>query len=132
MNACGNCTLCCKLMAVTELDKPARQWCAKADPTRGCTDYPARPASCAEYECVWLVSQRRPGGGLAPELRPDRSRVVLNVGLDGTGIVFHVDPSRPAAHQTGAAGELLESVIQQGQDVVIVVGDQRTEIPGRG
>jgi len=35
--ACGTCTLCCKVVAVTELAKAAGQWCLHCRPGRGCS-----------------------------------------------------------------------------------------------
>jgi hypothetical protein len=126
MNDCGTCTLCCKLMGVVELDKPACAWCRHVDRSRGCTIYESRPPSCADYECVWLVSQRLPAP-LPPELRPDRSRVMLNMSLDGSAVVAHVDPARPHAHTVGAAGRTLAKMRAGGQRVVIVIGERTEE-----
>lgn len=70
-NLCGNCTLCCKLTAVPELNKPAGSWCKHCKAGKGCTIYDDRPESCKNFRCVWLT------GGLPPELRPDKSRVIF-------------------------------------------------------
>lgn len=126
MNHCGTCTMCCKLMGVDELAKPACVWCDHADRSRGCTIYDARPKGCRDYECVWLVSQGLPSA-LGPELRPDRSRVMLNMSLDGTFVVAHVDPSRPHAHTVGAARRTLDAMRSNGLRVVIVLGDTISE-----
>ena len=44
--ACGNCSLCCKLLAIAELNKPIDTWCPHARPGRGgCSIYPDRPTN---------------------------------------------------------------------------------------
>ena len=113
-------------MGIDELEKPACEWCPHADPKAGCTIYDSRPKSCAEYECVWLVSQRLPSP-LAADMRPDRSRVMLNMSLDGSAVVAHVDPSRPNAYKVGAAGKTLAMMRAGGQRVIIITGSQTEE-----
>jgi hypothetical protein len=57
--ACGDCALCCKLLRIDELKKPAYQWCIHARPgTHGgaCSIYPDRPSACKGYACEWLVN----------------------------------------------------------------------------
>lgn len=76
MNACGSCTLCCTVIRVSELDKPAGTRCAHAG--RGCAIYEARPHGCQVFQCLWLASQGRPEA-LPAYLRPDRTGVVLEV-----------------------------------------------------
>ena len=53
--ACGDCTLCCKVMAIEELAKPAGQWCRHCKPGRGCLIYDSRPAECSAFDCLWLI-----------------------------------------------------------------------------
>lgn len=77
---CGDCTACCTVMGVDELDKAQWQPCAQMrdrnDDARrcgGCSVYSDRPASCAAFKCLWLA-----GLILAREDdRPDRSGLVL-------------------------------------------------------
>ncbi len=73
---CDGCTACCKIMKVRELDKPANVWCQHCRIGSGCGIYVERPESCRVYECLWLKTQRM-GRPIPPELRPDRSRVVI-------------------------------------------------------
>jgi len=124
-NGCGTCTLCCKLLAVDELEKPACSWCKLADPRAGCTAYATRPQSCRDFACVWLQSQARPEP-LPESMRPDRSRVVLDTMTDGSGLVAHVDPDRPDAHESGPVGRLLAHALGSGLRVVVATGGRRT------
>ncbi len=72
--ACGDCTACCSLMAIPELDKPHFAAC-KHLCKQGCSIYESRPDTCRDYTCLWRADivkgdERR---------RPD----IL-------GVVFHV------------------------------------------
>jgi hypothetical protein len=40
---CGDCTMCCKVLPIEELSKPAHQWCQHAKPGSGCAIYQSRP-----------------------------------------------------------------------------------------
>jgi hypothetical protein len=56
---CGTCSLCCKLLAIPELEKPVNEWCKHCKPGNGgCTIYnkPEKPAVCDAYKCGWLAS----------------------------------------------------------------------------
>jgi|SRR6185369_4431181 len=127
---CGSCTLCCKLMRIDELDKPAGSWCEHCNPRQGCGIYEQRPQGCRDFECVWLQSQLRRHGeaALPAEARPDRSRVVLNVAGDSSRLVFHVDPAAPEAHRRGVLGRLYDSEIRRGHAPVVVCGEWRSMI----
>lgn len=51
--ACGDCTACCTVMAVTELRKPSRRACDHVG-RDGCRVHDARPESCRAFNCAWL------------------------------------------------------------------------------
>lgn len=128
--SCGSCTLCCKVMAVTEIDKPRGVWCGDCDKGVGCRVYADRPPSCAEFDCVWLQSQSQPSmKKMAPELRPDRCHVVLtSTAEDGpyaAGLVAHVDPVYPDAWKNGAIGRMLTRARDAHLTVIVACGDKR-------
>lgn len=58
--SCGECALCCKLLRIDELEKPAYQWCVHARPgvkdPGCCSIYNERPGACRGYACEWLVN----------------------------------------------------------------------------
>ncbi len=90
--SCGACTLCCKVMAIRELDKPRGKWCGHCRPGVGCTIYDERPPSCRAFRCLWLLDP------LAPDFaKPDRSKAVLDVDSNGDRLVAHCDPATPTA-----------------------------------
>ena len=87
---CGDCTLCCKVMAIEELNKPAGKWCRHCQPGRGCRVYDARPAECRAFSCLWLVDAR-----FGPHWKPGKSKLVLTTSDDG--IEVRCDPTFPDA-----------------------------------
>jgi hypothetical protein len=75
-NNCGTCTACCRVYSIPEFNKPAGKWCDKCTVGKGCNIYETRPTRCAEFECLWLLSQTRTPFPL--ELRPDKCKVVFS------------------------------------------------------
>lgn len=119
--------MCCKVMGIPELDKPAGVWCPKCDKTSGCTEYGSRPDPCRGFECVWLQSQHQRHGEdqMPPELRPDRCHVVIDVRTDSKGLVFHVDPNRPGAVDSGPVKRFMDWMLELGHEVVVAHNEKR-------
>lgn len=106
---CGACTLCCKLLPVHDIQKPANQVCKFQRSAKGCTVYRQRgfPTSCALWNCLWL------GDDDAADLpRPDHAHYVIDVSPDYIEIIMSsgevmrvdvvqiwVDPKHPHAYQ---------------------------------
>lgn len=122
-NDCGNCTYCCNAMKVRELEKPANTWCSHCDKGSGCTIYESRPESCRAYECLWLRSQRleKP---LAPELRPDKSHVVIGTLNNGNEIVLYVKPAHRDAWKAQTFAPALGLFISSGIPVYVSCNDK--------
>jgi hypothetical protein len=72
---CGGCTLCCKLLPVRELDKPANTRCQHQGVGK-CRVYhgPQMPPTCRLWNCRWLVDP-----ATAKLRRPDRSHYVIDL-----------------------------------------------------
>src|SRR5689334_21390336 len=85
--SCQDCTLCCKLVAVFELEKPAQEWCQHCEIGKGCKIYEARPADCRTFYCGWLLDER-----ISDDWRPSRWKMVVQ--CEPTRIVIHVDKDR--------------------------------------
>lgn len=94
--ACGTCSLCCKVLSISELAKPAGKWCTHCRPGQGCGIHAARPFVCRGFYCEWMISN-----GLGPEWRPEQAKFALfktNSGTNGgRRLTAHVDPGYPAA-----------------------------------
>lgn len=84
--------MCCKLMAVPALEKPAGRWCAKYVARVGCGDYEGRPQGCRTFECLYLTAE-----GLGDAWRPDKAKFMIWSGREGRRLIVDVDPSAPMA-----------------------------------
>lgn len=105
---CGSCQLCCKLVPVPPIQKPAGVRCQHARHNKGCTIYDRRPFACRAWSCRWLVDAETKG---MP--RPDRCHYVIDLEYDYITKVEHssgakakiqvlqvwVDPAFPDAHR---------------------------------
>jgi len=118
---CGECTLCCKVLALEEPAKPASSWCPHCKPGHGCRIYANRPAECRAFSCLWLVNDL-----LDQHWKPSKSRLVLTTSEDG--IEVRCDPGFPDAWRK----EPFRSEIQQwavfgeARDltVIVIIGDR--------
>jgi hypothetical protein len=89
--ACGSCTLCCKVMAITQLAKPAGKWCEHCKVGAGCGIYEERPAECRIFHCGYLVWEHA-----GEHWNPTRSKMVVATEESGRVWIL-VDPARPDA-----------------------------------
>lgn len=93
--SCGECSMCCYLLQVSELNKPRDTWCQHCRPgDGGCTIYEVRPNICRTYACGWLMS-----GTVGEEWYPLKSHMVLSL-APFNGILtcsVTVDPHFPDA-----------------------------------
>ncbi len=99
--ACGTCTLCCKVIAVVDFDKPPGVWCPHCVRSKGCGIYETRPRDCRTFFCHWMVEK-----GLGPEWKPERAKFAL-VTTRG-GITAFVDPGFPGAWRASPYFETLK------------------------
>jgi hypothetical protein len=92
---CGVCSLCCKVLEISEIGKPVGKWCDHCAPGKGgCKIYDRRPAECQTFHCAWLT---RPEFGTG--WFPAKSKMVVCAELQGNRIAVHVDPGFPATWQ---------------------------------
>ena len=135
---CGTCTLCCHLLAVQEIGKPALTPCAHCTNGRGCQIYETRPRQCRLFNCHFLENPK-----LGEEWRPSKSHIVLVMSLDGQRISAQVDPERPgawrrkqfysqlkawaqaAATQPGRIGQVLVTV---GKQTFVILPDRDVDL----
>ena len=70
---CGTCTVCCRVLEIKTLGKPAGTLC-EHNTGAACGIYQNRPAACAKWHCLWRKVEALPD-----ELRPDRSEVMFSL-----------------------------------------------------
>jgi hypothetical protein len=119
---CGDCTLCCKVMAIDELAKPVSTWCPHCKPSKGCLIYANRPIECQAFSCLWLVN-----GQLDEHWKPSKSKFVLTTSEDG--IEIRCDPGFPDAWRKEPFRSEIREWAVSGEThdvtVVIIVGQKK-------
>lgn len=84
---CGSCTLCCKLLPVPPLNKPANQRCVHQS-SKGCRVYhrldKGFPHECGLWSCQWLIE-----ADTSSLHRPDRAGYVIDHMPDAVLIQDH-------------------------------------------
>jgi hypothetical protein len=124
---CGSCTLCCKVLAVSALEKPLGVWCKHCRPGRGCGIYEERPQECRTFACLWLADPKFPD-----EFKPERSKLVFLLEANASRVVAHCDPGRPLAWREAENYRLLKNMAtvsaQHGKQVVVALGETYTAI----
>jgi hypothetical protein len=91
--ACGTCMMCCKLLLIKELEKPAGQWCRHAAVGKGCGIYENRPPVCQRFHCLWMLDPR-----LGPEWKPEKAKFFLYPEREMEEVInVAVDPAFPDA-----------------------------------
>ena len=106
---CGECTVCCTLSVVKELNKEAGETCKHCD--KGCTIYGKHPQECKDFECAYLES-----GTTNVSLRPDNCDVMF---FRKTDRIF-VGAVVPDKSVTDIARDQVEAFKQQGFSVVML------------
>jgi uncharacterized protein len=124
--SCGECSLCCRLLKVPELQKPEHKMCVHFKKGIGCEIHNGTmfPDSCREFMCVW----RDPRSTLPLELRPDKVHAVMLPAGDrehpAIGVI--IDPHRPDAIKREPLKSFLDAVARSGLKVYVVrISDQR-------
>lgn len=117
MNTCEGCTACCRLLGIVELNKPEGQFCPHCPAgAAGCAIYETRPQSCRTFECAWLMFKKM-GKPLPERLRPDRSRVVVNITDDTLALVCA--PGYAGAWRRKEFNDLILHAQRNGLNVVV-------------
>ena len=128
--SCGDCSLCCKVMAISELSKPKGVWCDHFARGAGCGVYSARPEVCRTFLCQWLVNPQ-----MGPEWKPNKCRMVV-VGEGARKLAVHVDAGSPGPWQEPYLGWLREVAargLERGGMVLVIDKGQTTVVlPDRG
>jgi len=106
-NECGECTLCCTLLNVPLLNKPAGTPCEHLCDT-GCSIYEERFAPCRKFECAWLKSNANVA------LRPNNCGVIF---FEKDGVMFGVADNRDTHYHIFTQ---IQQFIKQGYGIVIV------------
>jgi hypothetical protein len=134
--SCKDCTLCCKLLGIAELEKPRAIWCTHCDVTAGCKIHGAHPAECRDFYCGYLTN-----AALDERWAPTRSKMVLAYDeVHAPRLSVHVDPARPDAWRKepyysqikrwaiAAAAQRGQVIVWQGRSTVAALPDRDKDL----
>jgi hypothetical protein len=131
---CGDCQLCCRLLPMPEISKPANTRCQYQKFKTGCAIYTRRPRGCMYWSCRWLL-----GNDTADVPRPDRAHYVIDPTPDFIRMVHKetgelqanvevvqvwIDPAYPDAHRDPALRRYLHRRGEEGIAAVIRYGSK--------
>lgn len=106
--SCGTCTLCCKVIAVADFDKPPGVWCAHCVRGKGCGIYETRPTDCRTFFCEWMLEK-----SIGADWKPERAKFALVMG-EGGHLTAFVDPGVPSAWRSAPYYEAFKRLAAQG------------------
>ncbi|MFO1183791.1 MAG: hypothetical protein U1E56_03265 [Bauldia sp.] len=115
--SCGTCGLCCKVMGVSEFNKPNDIWCQYHKAGKGCSIHGRHPDSCRTFYCGWMRMAE-----WGDDWRPQRCHMVLYWINNGKRLVVHVDPNYPGAWRKSPYLESLRDWsrdIRSGREIVV-------------
>jgi hypothetical protein len=131
VRSCGTCTLCCKVLEITDLHKPTNTACSHIMAGGGCDIYDGRPRQCRTFSCAWLQ------GHLDDDWFPADSGMVPHFSIDALNV--QVDLANPDRWREEPYLSRLCELSLKGLRVsggrpyatLIIVGDDRYLLLGR-
>ena len=134
--SCKGCTLCCKVLAVSELEKPRATWCTHCDVKSGCKIHGAHPAECRDFHCGYLTNP-----ALDERWDPTQSKIVLAYDeVNAPRLSVHVDPARADAWRqepyysqikrwaAAAVAQRGQVIVWQGRSTIAVLPDRDQDL----
>ena len=120
---CGDCSLCCKVLGIPELDKAKDHWCPNFTAGTGCRIYADRPPSCHDFVCRWLADPT-----MGPEWKPSVCKMVLDA--KPRLLVVHVDPAVTRPWRAEPYFSVLKRLAAQGltRGTLVMVMERRRTI----
>jgi len=120
---CGDCSLCCKVLGIPELEKPKDVWCPNFAAGTGCRIYGTRPPSCRDFVCQWLNDP-----SMGPEWKPSISKLVLD--SKPRLLAVHADPAVSKPWRAEPYNSVLKRLAAQGlaRGTIVMVIERRRSI----
>ena len=120
---CGDCSLCCKVLGIPELQKPKDVWCPNFAAGTGCRIYPDRPPSCHNFVCQWLTDLT-----MGPEWKPSVCKLVLD--SKPRLLAVHADPAVSKPWRVEPYNSVLKRLAAQGltRGTIVMVMERRRSI----
>lgn len=122
---CGECGLCCKVVAYPELDKPRGVWCRHHVVRKGCGIHETRPETCRKFFCSWITHAE-----FGEEWRPDRAGFFMweDPVPNGRRLVLEVDADRPNHWMRQPYYDTLRDIADRTQQYVEVIVRTRGKV----
>lgn len=121
--SCEGCGMCCNLLRIDALNKPAGEWCKHCSTRRSCDIHGEHPDDCRNFHCGWLTVE-----GLGDEWKPSKSKIIMTAELDGQRMTAIVDPKRPSAWRETPYYEQLKAwataAVEDNGQVVVRIGER--------
>lgn len=89
LKVCGDCTLCCKVYDVDDLEKKAGKRCDHVRPEGGCGVWGLHPKTCQDFKCLWLRHD-----DMKVMWRPDICGFVMRIEPNTNNLAIDVDQDR--------------------------------------
>ena len=115
--SCGECSLCCYILEIEELSKPAGPPCPHCRREGGCGVYATRASICRDFECLWLSDRKLPR-----PLRPDKIGTLFMEAHDVDEYRAVCAPERPLAWRQPRVFAHLVAMAKSGRTVVAKAG----------
>jgi hypothetical protein len=138
MTDCGSCNLCCLLLDIKSLSKPAHILCWNTGIHGGCKVQESKGRDplldvCAGFACIWLQSQSLDNVSLhgSRSMRPDQCHVMfVRDPTDLKLLWVHVDPKHRDSWREPAVANYLDEVLSKGARLKVIIGDDHFSWPG--
>jgi len=134
--SCKGCTLCCKLLAISELEKPRATWCTHCHVKAGCKIHGSHPQECRDFYCGYMIND-----ALDERWNPAKSKIVLTYEKRHTArLSVHVDPGRAGVWReepfysqikrwaVEAAAGRGQVIVWEGRKVIAVLPDREKDL----
>lgn len=124
---CGTCSICCKIVAVSDLNKPAHQWCVHNVPKKGCGIWGKHPDVCKVWQCGWILMPQ-----LDERWKPEKCGFIIRTRFRIDQLVIDVDPTKPNSwRQEPFFSEIhrwARNSPKSGQQIVVCIGRREIAI----
>ena len=121
--SCEGCGMCCNLLRIDSLNKPAGEWCQHCSTRRSCDIHGSHPDACRNFHCGWLTVE-----ALGDEWKPSKSKIIMTAELDGQRMTAIVDPKLPAAWREAPYYDQLKAwataAVEDNGQIVVRIGER--------
>ena len=125
MRTCGECTVCCFITSIPELEKekytPCKNLCAT-----GCGIYADRPTPCSEFECAWLMEEAHGVVDLRLLERPDKVGLMFRLAMsDKLGLIVTAFEVEKGSSGKYWGDKIIQRLIKKHLVIVVYKDDAR-------